>query len=228
MSGERIDRNDATVAERRDAALEVQNAWHRAKVDARRTVPRFREQRCKLCRAVPVRALRHADEKMFARVADVAPVERARRLDRDRVDAQRSRAPRRSPSTSPARLGAPGRASTLQRAESTAVSSTNVASGCAGSAGNRVSVQTACDASASQYRACCSSASAKSGVPSETDVSPSAKFELGGRTIARVKRNDITNSRLRASDRRSRHDPRWSDGHRRRASTTARCSWPAA
>ena len=205
------------VVERGDAALQVQDARHRPNIDARGAIPGLgQEQRGQLRGALPVRPLRDADEEVTARVADVAAVERAWRLDLLRFDPERGENRRGSP-----RLRPPGSARTgpgehvAIRPERTAVSSTNVASGCAGSSGSRSSSSPQrARARRSTTRAARARAE-RSGVPSETEVRPSAKLALGGRTMARVKRNDIRGRRPPASAPRSRRGRRWSGARRR-------------
>ena len=73
-------------------------------------------------------AVREADEEVVFSLADVAAVERSRR--NDLAELERSAESRsRIASTSPSRLGAPGRVKMAPRRVSTAVSSTKVESG---------------------------------------------------------------------------------------------------
>jgi len=90
-------------------------------------------------------------------------------------------------STSPRRDGAPGRVIKTSPPTITAVSSTNVASGCAGSAGSTVTARPQ-DASASRYRACCSSASAGEGHPRSSRRRPCTRAASGSRTMAASRR----------------------------------------
>ena len=81
MRGEGVDDQERLSAEPGDAALQVQEALDPAEVDERRGVPVLREVSRELPRAVVVRARADADEEVVSRLADVAAVDRARRLD---------------------------------------------------------------------------------------------------------------------------------------------------
>src|SRR6185369_11353126 len=82
MPGQRVDHDEPPVAEVRDAALQMQDAFDATYVDGYVGVAFFGENRRKLARTRLTRALGNTDEEVIASLADVSAVDRARRDDR--------------------------------------------------------------------------------------------------------------------------------------------------
>jgi len=124
--------HEGVVANVRDAALEVKNAGHRTHIDDRRGVTKAGQMGSQLTRALFICAVGEADEKVFFRLANVAPVDRAGRLDGEQRREKLEDRGRAIASTSPSRAAAPGRARIAPRAAARiAVSSNKVESGTA-------------------------------------------------------------------------------------------------
>ena len=87
------------------------------------------EEAGELTRALFVRPPRDSDEPVVAGLADVAAVERSRARRSRATPGKNGARAAAMPSTSPSRLGAPGRVRTAPRGARRAASSTNVESG---------------------------------------------------------------------------------------------------